>query len=599
MPYYISLTNTRSTGRRLTDRLSIAAKIQFILVANLITLIGCSGVKTSAGLLQKNKQSTSIEDSANGSDDQLTDSKNGNPGAPGNSVATVPAAESKAAIDDIYLLKSEHTALDSVGAGETQVKKVCERNNGKSNRVVKAFCVDGIRPKSLTDLQQSLGLTIDTNQGNTPSTLFAITGHSSSLVARFVNAINPRVVLFSNPQAVPNNTNIKATAYVAMGFARGEQLVELIANNPDTQTPDFFLVLFKQSCSDRPEGCSPGELLTPEVEYGWTGVTLYQDEDLKNTVLDCRHCHQPDGLNSPRLLRMQELRNPWTHWFRSNNGGGGQDLLSDYAAAHGSDETYGGIPGSLIVNSNPPRLETFVRLTSNDGAHEFGHADNPTAGTGGGSIINGIQNQILDSINNKPAGSPGESAIWQTVFQQVARGERIPIPYHSPRITDPAKLAEATAAYRAYRANPNDQNLLKNMKDFRWQILRSEPAQLADMGFAIPDGISPNEALNLACAQCHNSKLDQSISRAKFNVDLNAMGPAKNTAIDKAIQRLKLGYSNQRRTSEKITIREKNGQIVTGDLLDHVPIMPPPRFKRLTDEQIDALVKYLQEQKNK
>lgn len=580
----------------------MAATIQWIFVANMLTVMGCSGVKTPGGLLQKNKQSTSLEESSNGSADQLPDSKNGNPGGSGNSVATMPSGDSKSVTDDVYLLKSEHAALDSLGEGEAQVKKVCERNSGKSNRVIKAFCVDGIRPKSLTDLQQSLGLTIDNNQGNTPSTLFAITGHSSSLVARFVNAINPRVVLFSNPQALPNNTNIKATPYVALGFARGEQLVELIANNPDSQSPDFFLVVFKQQCSDRPDGCSPGELLTPAVEHDWTGVTLYQDEDLKNTVLDCRHCHQPGGPNSPKLLRMQELRNPWTHWFRSNNGGGGQDLLSDYAAAHGPDETYGGIPGSQIVrnnNSNPPRLETFVRLTSNDGAHEYGHADNPTSGTGGGSIVNGIQNQILDSLNNKPAGSPGESAIWQTVFQQVARGERIPIPYHSPRITDPARLAEATAAYQAYRANPTDSNILKNMKDFRWQILRTEPAQLADMGFSIPDGIGPTEALNLACAQCHNSKLDQSITRAKFNVDLNAMGPAKNSAIDKAIQRLKLGYSNQRRTAEKITIRQKNGQVVTGDLLDHVPIMPPPRFKRLTDEQIDALVNYLQEQKNK
>lgn len=606
MPEYVSLQIINNRRHRLISRLSIVALIQYIFIANLFTMIGCSGVRTPAVQVTKSKPSTSLEESSTESTDQLSDSKKeGNPGISGGTVAVIPSDALKSADDDVYSLKSEHTALDSLGVGEAQIKKVCDRNGGKSNRVIKAFCIDVVRPKSLIDLQKSLGLAIEDNQGNTRSTLFAVTGHSSSLVARFVNAINPRVVLFSNPQVVPNNTNIKATPYVALGFARGEQLVELIANNPDTQTPDFFLVLFKQACTSRSDGCSPGELLTPLVESNWTGVTLYQDEDLKNTVLDCRHCHQPGGLNSPKLLRMQELRNPWTHWFRSNNGGGGQDLLSDYTTAHGPDETYGGIPGNQIVrnnnssNSNPPQLETFVRLTSNDGVHEYGHADNPTAGTGGGSIVNGIQNQVLDSFNNKPAGSPGESAIWQTVFQQVARGERIPIPYHSPRITDPAKLAEATTAYQAYRTSPNDQNLLKSMKDFRWQILRTEPAQLADMGFTIPDGIKPNEALNLACAQCHNSKLDQSISRAKFNVDLNAMGQAKNSAIDKAIQRLKLGYSNQRRNAEKIMIRGKNGQIVTDDLLDHVPIMPPPRFKRLSDEQIDTLVNYLQDQKNR
>jgi hypothetical protein len=450
------------------------------------------------------------------------------------------------------------------------------------------------------ELQRALGLDV----ANTQSTLFAITGHSSSLVARFVNAINPRIVMFTNPNSTPNNTDIKQTPYVALGFARGEQLVEVIANNPDTQTPDFFLVLFKQACTSRPEGCSVGELLTPGVESNWTGITVYGEDDLKNTVLDCRHCHQPGGTSAPKLLRMQELRNPWTHWFRANNNGGGQDLLADYTAAHGPDEAYGGIPGTRVTrnngtatDSNAPQLEAFVRATSDNGRIEYGNANSPNGG--GGSIVRAIQDEFVASLNGRPAGSPGDSATWRTVFQTVARGERIPIPYHSPRITDPAKLAEATAAYQAFRANPTDEALVKNMKDFRSQIFRTEPAQLADMGFAVPDAATPQEMLNLACSQCHNSKLDQTISRAKFNVDLAAMGDKKNSGIGEAIRRLKLGYSQARRQADGFMIKEKDGKIVTGDQVDHVPIMPPPRFKDLTDAQIDTLVTYLESQKTK
>ena len=53
---------------------------------------------------------------------------------------------------------------------------------------------------------------------------------------------------------------------------------------------------------------------------------------------------------------MQELQNPWGHWFR-NNRNNGQQLLADFSAAHEANETYGGIPGAAITNSDPAQLE--------------------------------------------------------------------------------------------------------------------------------------------------------------------------------------------------------------------------------------------------
>ena len=40
-----------------------------------------------------------------------------------------------------------------------------------------------------------------------------------------------------------------------------------------------------------------------------------------------------------------------------------------------------------------------------------------------------------------------------------------------------------------------------------------------------------------ACAQCHNDRLDQSLSRARFNVDLERMGRLEK---DRAIARIHL-----------------------------------------------------------
>ncbi len=96
--------------------------------------------------------------------------------------------------------------LAGLPTGAGQLAKLCAR--GLGDPVSMAFCADfansGAPPviRSLVDLQKVLGL--DFKPGNDQNGLggnpaFALTGNSSSLVARFTSAINPRAIIFTPP----------------------------------------------------------------------------------------------------------------------------------------------------------------------------------------------------------------------------------------------------------------------------------------------------------------------------------------------------------------------------------------------------------------
>ena len=117
------------------------------------------------------------------------------------------------------------------------------------------------------------------------------------------------------------------------------------------------------------------------------------------------------------------------------------------------------------------------------------------------------------------------------------------------------------------------------------------------MGFAVDPDLAPPEILRLACSQCHHSDLDQSLTRAKFNaLDFEKMTNL-NQELDVAIARLKLGYSPARLKAEGLKIQTESGTPVDMARGEHLLTMPPRRFRQLTDAQIDALVKYLEDQK--
>jgi mono/diheme cytochrome c family protein len=87
------------------------------------------------------------------------------------------------------------------------------------------------------------------------------------------------------------------------------------------------------------------------------------------------------------------------------------------------------------------------------------------------------------------------------------------------------------------------------------------------MGFATEPGMDAQSILTQACSQCHNDRLDQSLSRAHFNVDLSKVSRGEK---DAAITRLRLPGTNPR-------------------------AMPPRRFRTLSPAARAALIALLRQ----
>jgi hypothetical protein len=422
--------------------------------------------------------------------------------------------------------------------GAAQLAALCARNNGDA--VSKAFCASGTPPviTSVVDLQKLVGLDFKAGQngnGANGNPAFVLTGHSSSLVTHFTSAINPRAIIFTPPRSTGRvNTPQPLATFIAMGFVRGEQFVELISNDPTANGGqgdlNFFLFRFQQACNATQTGCSYDDLLTPKVESTFTGYSLYQDVDIKNTIFDCLQCHQTTGPGTTKTLRMQELQNPWGHFFR-NNRSNGQAMLADFGAAHATTETYAGIPGAAITNSDPAQLEGLVENQ-------------------------GFQKQPNEFITNKILDQ-GADATWLALYNNSMMSLDIPVPYHENRVTDPTKLMTATSAYQAAMSGtPLAMDIRDVFLDSAAQDMTFRPAtSLVTAG----DG---HGIMVQICQQCHNPSLDQTVSRAKF--DVTKLATMSRDEKDKAIKRLTLDPTAFRR-------------------------MPPPRFRALSADEI-ALV---------
>ena len=409
--------------------------------------------------------------------------------------------------------------------GSEQLAALCARNNG--DLVSRAFC--GSTPpgiKSIADLQKLLGIDfVPRHQGNgdDENAAFALTGHSTSLVARDVSPINPRAIIWS-PSLQGD--------FVMMGFARGEQFIELVANDPTRNNElTFFLFRVKQACNDQPAGCTPADLLMPAIESNFTSYTLYQDTDIKNTVFDCLQCHQPRGPSTKKILRMQELRAPWGHWMSANESANNLQTLTDYKRAHAAGEVYAGIPGQAIPNSSPRMLEAFIR------ARGFGTQPN--------------------EFNSATILDRGATAEWRALYAKAQTGEEIPPPYHANRITDATKLRANADAYKAVAAGTMPASTLPDIRDVFLD------AALPDLSFrpaaSLVQAKNGKGILIQMCAQCHNPRLEPGISRANF--DVTKLDTMDRATKDRAIKRLTLPRDAFRR-------------------------MPPTRFRELTDEEI-------------
>jgi hypothetical protein len=434
--------------------------------------------------------------------------------------------------------------------GPEQQQRLCAHAGDDMLRDL--FCgAEPAKLESLIDLQKALYIDGPRLTGLNG---LAIAGHSTSLGARSISSINPRVIavrlehpLFEadgyTPAAPGSQGRLSpALEPVAVAFSRGEQLVELMTRDRIDHELRFYLLAFRQACNDSEAGCKPGDLLTPEIEQGWTETSLYDEQDLANSVLDCAPCHQTHGPGTPKLLRMQELHMPWTHWFGLSEGGNA--LFADYHAARG-DETLFGLSDDQLQRTNPVSLNLqAVYGGPNEQPNLFDSEK--------------IEQEVRDSAaalgGMQPADNhvPGQSETWRAGYEAARRGEAIPFPYHDVKVTDADKLARMTEVYQAYRAGELDRADLPDIRD----VFPDDPERLAEMGFMTKPGATGEEVLLEACSLCHNERLDPSLTRARFRADLVGVSRAEKA---RAIERLQLPASD-------------------------VHAMPPVRLRSLTPE---------------
>jgi hypothetical protein len=419
---------------------------------------------------------------------------------------------------------------------------------------IKVFCADAAggtvpNPTSLVELEQLLGLGFQ-NPGGGNATGgnpgFALLGHSESLAGRYISAINPRAILFTPL------TGSRPSGYVLLAYTRGDTFVEVAAHDPTLDKVILYLVRFAKGCAANPGGCTPADLLTSSVEQGWLAVDSYAaSTDINDTILDCFECHQPAGPSGPTVLRMQEITPPFTHFFSSTTEGG-KALVADFHSAHGSNEAYAGIPAPLVDESDPALLAGFLQAA--------GFGDQPNAFDSAA-----IEAEVRNSAPRQPLVNVplGESHTWDGIYAVAKLGQAIAVPYHDVKVTDATKLAAATNAYRKVSLGQASPNSLMDIRDvFLDQGLR-------DMGFAPADGLDGHALLVQVCQQCHNSHLDQTISRALFNVEI--LGALPRSRKNEAIRRLNITN------------------------LEDPSKMPPPLFRTLTSDERQRIIDVLNE----
>lgn len=417
--------------------------------------------------------------------------------------------------------------LEGVTLGQKQNDALCARANvaddtsDSFNAVTNFLCKEKKEIHSIVELQEALGLGFKDRSargtnGSNGNPGFAFLANSSSILSRNVSSINPRGFIFSPPPGQP----VSIPGYVIMTFLRGEPLIEIAAQSPKGNNKlTLYLAVASLKCG---ENCKNEDLLTPSIESNWDGITVFDDEDLKNTLVDCRHCHSPQG-ETKMILRMQELKDPWTHWFR-NDRPGGLTLMQDYFRAHGTDEDYAGVPGILITKSDGRALEDLVV------GQGFDKQPNQFD-------TKAIEAEIKESSDKQPEINVpmGQSATWQAAYDAAFAGDFIPVPYHDVKVTDPDKLQFATDEYKKFTSGQSS-----SLIDIRRVFLDDA---LEAMTFLPKAGASGKEVLIQTCQQCHHPKLDQTISRAKFDTTrLDSMTRAEK---DLAIQRIKMGTANR------------------------------------------------------
>lgn len=416
-------------------------------------------------------------------------------------LAPPPSPEPKPILAPPSVLRA---ALESLGTKEELWSRYCAL--GGADRLSRYLC-SGPRPapSGLAPLLAGLDLS-----PTSPGVHFTLTANSTALGLRSVNPLNPRAIVFDG---VPREWNAQRE-FLALGFTRGDQIVELVTRDERTHELSFSLLMFDQACNAA--GCTLEDLLTEAVERQWTSIVPVHESDLANTIADCRHCHQPGGPGTPKFLRMQELSAPWTHFWDPSSVDGAA-LIRDFDAAHPVSEGYGGIPAWRLRTGSEPGL--FSSLVAQEGG-----AVQP--------------NEFKSFPIALEIQFDGKSAAWTALFDEARRGRAIPVPFWGLRVTDAERQASAAAAYRRVVEGGSEEPL----PDLR-ELLSAE-AELA-MSVRPAVGVSGREMLAQLCQRCHNSQLDGTLSRSQFNVE--ALDRLSARELSLAIERLGLPASDLRR----------------------------------------------------
>jgi hypothetical protein len=417
----------------------------------------------------------------------------------------------------------------------------CQREVESGDAVREVFCADA--PPEITDFRELKRLLTNAaikRELNLSIAFPLLLGHSTSLTGHHVSSINPRAILILAPGGGP-----------VIAFTRGVQQVEISVMSRDQNTRRFYLLKFEQACNALAEGCKHADLYTPQIEQDWLHVEISDDEALKNTPADCRQCHQRARSNG--ILLMREFLPPWTHFFeplaqedglRSLPGVLNTALTRDYVAAHG-DEPYAGVELERLSPAGGSLLQAAAG------------ADQP--------VIFSSQEILNERWPREPDGrypeQPVPSALWENAYAAFKRGEQLALPYVEQRATDPSKLEATIAAYAAYRAGELDAAELPDLAD----VFPDDPMLRARIGLQTEPDAEPVDLLIQACGACHNDVLDQSITRARFNIDVSRMAGKE---LDRAIDRL----------------RRKPGE---------AGVMPPPEARQLDAAGKERLVEYL------
>jgi hypothetical protein len=303
---------------------------------------------------------------------------------------------------------------------------------------------------------------------------------------------------------------------VATAFARGEQLVELVALDPATYEYNFYLLRFAQACNA--SHCSPEDLLSERLETGWTDWTLYADSDLEDTPFDCLSCHRPFGGDTHKLLLMRQDLDPWMHWsdFR---------VFDENLCPTSPPE---GVTPKVIATSDG--LDLLAHLAGEQGKYAGISLDELLA-TKSGDVLS----DFLVDAENLIADSPlpphqyaqlslrtretlcerfytGQSPSWEA-DRLTSRARGLPFPYYGPDVLDSAARSEISSGRGSFWARrPQDDpfDLLAGM------LGADVPTAV---GFAPRESDTAQEILQGMCSRCHAANTNPALLRSRFSAE--------------------------------------------------------------------------------